>query len=136
MVVRGGAMLFRGAFPTRIFGMSKLFRSTGFVAGLMLLAVSIFAHSPAQAASAEKTNIVMTVGEMCGGCVTKITKRFDGVAGVAKVQCSIEKKSVTLIPKKDVRLSPKGVWEIMESIGKTPKKMVTPTGTFTSKPNA
>lgn len=116
--------------------MSKLFRSSGLVAGLMLLAVSVFVSSPAQAADAEKSRIVMTVGEMCGGCVKNITKRFDGVEGIAKVQCSIEKRSVTLIPEQDVRLSPKGVWEIMESIGKTPKKMVTPNGTFTSKPKA
>jgi mercuric ion binding protein len=116
--------------------MSKLFRSTGFVAGLMLLVVSIFASSSAPAADVAKSNIVMTVGEMCGGCVKKITKRFDGVEGIAKVQCSIEKQSVTLVPKQDVRLSPKGVWEIMDSIGKTPTKMVTPDGTFTSKPKA
>ncbi len=116
--------------------MSKLFRSTGLVAGLMLVAVSIFASSPAQAAGVEKSNIVMTVGEMCGGCVKKITKRFDGVEGIAKVRCSLEKQSVTLIPEPNVRLLPKGVWELMESIGKTPKKMVTPDGTFTSKPKA
>ncbi len=116
--------------------MSKLFRSTGLVAGLMLVAVSIFASSPAQAAGVEKSNIVMTVGEMCGGCVKKITKRFDGVEGIAKVRCSLEKQSVTLIPEPNVRLLPKGVWELMESIGKTPKKMVTPDGPFTSKPKA
>ncbi len=115
--------------------MFKLFRSAGLVTGLILLAVSA-ADSPAQAADVEKSNVVMTVGEMCGGCVKKITKRFDGVQGIAKVQCSLQKQSVTLIPTKDVRLSPKGVWEIMESIGKTPKKMVTPSGTFTSKPKA
>ncbi|QDT04992.1 Heavy-metal-associated domain protein [Rubripirellula lacrimiformis] len=114
--------------------MSKLFRSTGLVAGLVLLAVSVFGHPSAQAADTKKSEIVMTVGEMCGGCVKKITKRFEGVEGVAKLQCSIEKKSVVLTPKPNVRFSPKGVWEIMESIGKTPTKMITPSGTFTSKP--
>ncbi|QDS95177.1 Heavy-metal-associated domain protein [Roseimaritima multifibrata] len=114
--------------------MSKLLRSTGLVAGVMLLAVSLFVSSPAQAAEPAKSNIEMTVGEMCGGCVKKITKRFEGVKGISKVLCSIEKKSVTLIPEQNVRLSPKGVWEAMEGIGKTPIKMVTPTGTYTSKP--
>ncbi|QDT10160.1 cation transporter [Planctomycetes bacterium K23_9] len=99
-----------------------------------LLAVAVWFPSVASAAGTEKTNTLMTVGEMCGGCVKKINARFDGVTGIAKVQCSIEKKSVTLIPTKGVRLSPRGGWEIMESIGKTPKKMVTPVGTFTSKP--
>ena len=78
----------------------------------------------------------MVLRAMCGGCVKKITKRFEGVEGVAKVECSIEKQSVTLIPNTGVQLSPKGVWEIMESIAKTPTKMITPDGTFTSKPKA
>ncbi len=116
--------------------MLSLSRRTGSVTGVMLIALSLLTAAPAQAADADKTSIVMTVGEMCGGCVKKITKRFDGVEGIAKVDCSIEKQSVTLIPKDRVRLSPKGVWEIMESIGKTPTKMVTPDGTFTSKPKA
>ena len=116
--------------------MFVLSRRTGLSVGLALLATAVLFVSPATAAEQEKTNTVMTVGEMCGGCVKKITKRFDGFTGIAKVQCSIEKRSVTLIPDKGVRLSPKGVWEIMESIGKTPTKMVTPDGTFTSKPKA
>ena len=115
--------------------MSFFSRRIGLSVGLALLAVAVLFVSPATAAEKEKRNTVMTVGEMCGGCVKKISKRFDGIEGIAKVQCSIEKKSVTLIPDNGVRLSPKGVWEIMESIGKTPTKMVTPDGTFTSKPS-
>ena len=114
--------------------MLSLFRRTGLVAGVVLMVASVLTASVASSSEREKTNTVMTVGEMCGGCVKKITKRFDGVEGIAKVECSIEKQSVTLIPKDRVRLSPKGIWEIMESIGKTPTKMVTPDGTFTSKP--
>jgi copper chaperone CopZ len=109
-------------------------RRTGLSVGVALLAFAVLSASPGSAAEREKTNTVMTVGEMCGGCVKKITKRFDGVQGVAKIQCSIEKRTVTLIPDKGVRLSPKGVWEIMESIGKKPSKMICPDGTFTSKP--
>lgn len=116
--------------------MLSLFRRAGFAACFMFLAVFVLAASSAQAAKVKQTNIVMTVGEMCGGCVKNITKRFDDVEGVAKVQCSIEKRTVTLIPKKDAKLGPKAIWEIMESIGKTPKKMVAPEGTFTSKPKA
>ncbi len=59
-----------------------------------------------------------------------------GVKDAAKVQCSIEKKAVTVIPEQDVRLSPNGVWELIESIGKTPNKMVTPNRTITSKPKS
>lgn len=89
---------------------------------------------PVSAKESASNQIVLTVGEMCGGCVKRITARFDSVDAVTKVVCSIEKKSVTLVPKDGVKLSPKGIWQIMESIGKTPKKMITPDGTFTSKP--
>ena len=76
----------------------------------------------------------MTVSEMCGGCVKKITKRFDDEKDVAKVECSIDKKTVTLIPKEGIKLNAKKMWEIMEGISKTPTKLVSPEGTFTSKP--
>lgn len=88
------------------------------------------------AESKSENQIVMTVEEMCGGCVKKITKRFDDVKNVAKVSCSTEEKTVTVFPKDDAKLSPKAVWEIMEEIGKTPKKMVVQSGTFTSKPKS
>jgi copper chaperone CopZ len=106
---------------------------------LATLAFTLIAPTPASAEPVSgkepaSSQIVMTVGEMCGGCVKRITARFDSVDAVTKVVCSIEKKSVTLVPKDGVKLSPKGIWEIMESIGKTPKKMITPDGTFTSKP--
>tara|TARA_R110002049_G_scaffold2750_10_gene22482 strand:+ start:154910 stop:155260 length:351 start_codon:yes stop_codon:yes gene_type:complete len=108
-------------------------RTTAFPTCVALSTAALFC-SPAPAAETQNRNTVMTVGEMCGGCVKKITTRFDDVKGIAKLECSIEKKSVTLVPEKGVRLSPKAIWVIMESIGKTPNKMVTPDGTFTSKP--
>ena len=115
--------------------MLSFVRKVGLMAAVMMVA-GVAAPSDVLSAERTKTNTVMTVGEMCGGCVKKITKRFDEVEPVAKVECDIEKQSVTLIPKTGVRLSPKGIWEIMESIGKEPKKMVTPEGTFTSKPKS
>jgi hypothetical protein len=50
------------------------------------------------------------------------------------IDCSIEKKTVTIIPKDGVKLSAKKIWEIMEGISKTQIKLVLPEGTFTSKP--
>ncbi|KLU01967.1 putative transmembrane region and signal peptide protein [Rhodopirellula islandica] len=119
-----------------------MFGSNGNGLGLVALACLLSGWFSPAAASAETLDskrdpshqIVMTVGEMCGGCVKKITARFDSVDAVTKVVCSIEKKSVALVAKDGVKLSPKGIWELMESIGKTPKKMITPDGTFTSKP--
>jgi hypothetical protein len=86
------------------------------------------------AEEAEKTNTVVTVSEMCGGCDKKITKRFEDEKDVSKIECSIEKKTVTLVPKEGVKLNAKKVWEIMEGISKTPTKLESPEGTFTTKP--
>lgn len=102
---------------------------------LLCAAVLAIASISSTATAAEKeAPTVITVGEMCGGCVKKITKRFDEIKGIDGVRCSVEKKSVTVVPEQGVRLSPRGLWEVMESIGKAPKKMVSPMGTFTEKP--
>ena len=109
-------------------------RRSGMAAAMTLLMALPVVASAAVQADATKKNTVMTVGEMCGGCVKKITKRFDGVKGIAGVKCSIEHNTVTVVPEDNIRLSPRGVWAIMEGIGKTPKKMICPLGTYTSKP--
>lgn len=82
----------------------------------------------------KKTNTVVTVSEMCGGCVKKITKRFDEEKDVAKVDCNIENKAVPLTPTESVQLSAKKIWEIMEGISQAPTKLVSPEGTFIFKP--
>lgn len=96
---------------------------------LLLLPASVRADD-----KKKPTNTTVTVGEMCMGCVKQITARFDKDKGVSKVTCDIGKRSVNIIPAKDVRLSAKKIWEIMVSIGKKPEKLVGPEGTFTSKP--
>jgi copper chaperone CopZ len=77
---------------------------------------------------------VMTVKEMCGGCVKKITKHLQPMKGIASIQCDIKSKTVKVIPKSGHTLSPKVLWTEMDDIGKTPTKLVGPSGTFTSKP--
>lgn len=99
-----------------------------FTLGVVTVSPYCFAEEQA------KTNTVVTVREMCVGCVKKITKRFDEEKDVAKVECSIDKKPVTLIPEEGVQPSAKKMWEIMEGISKAPTKPVSPEGTFTSKP--
>ncbi|MGH7126971.1 MAG: heavy-metal-associated domain-containing protein [Planctomycetaceae bacterium] len=96
----------------------------------MLLALGLAGSLEA----AESTKTVITVGEMCGGCVKRITAKLEPMPGIADVRCDIETKRVFVTPEKDVALSPRGLWEAMESIGKTPKRLTGPSGTFTSKP--
>jgi mercuric ion binding protein len=99
-----------------------------------ILALAVSVPSSEAALFADKTATVVEVSEMCGGCVKKITQRFEKVTDVASIKCDIPSKSVTITPKASVTLSPKTLWEIMDEIGKTPVKLAGPSGTFTAKP--
>jgi copper chaperone CopZ len=111
--------------------MSLLFRrSVLFLALMPLVAVC----TTVQAGNQERQTVV-TVSEMCGGCVKNITTRLQKVSDVEKIECDIATKTVTITPKSDKTLSPKFIWETMAEIGKTPTKLVAPSGSFTAKPN-
>ncbi len=99
-----------------------------------LLLIALLVPTTTQADQKKPVLTTITVGEMCSGCVKKITARLEQEKSIAKIKCDIPTKTVTLAPADNVRFSPKKLWEIMESIGKKPKKLVGPNGTFTSKP--
>jgi copper chaperone CopZ len=88
------------------------------------------------AAAQTQNRTVVTVGEMCGGCVKKINAKLDGFPGIATVQCDTRTKTVTITPTTNSVLSPRQLWDALDEIGKTPVKMVGPGGTFTSKPKS
>ena len=100
------------------------------------IALLVLALTTAEAGEAAETPAatVISVGEMCGGCVKKINAKFEGVEGIGSVRCDIASKTVTLMPASGYRLSPRGLWVMMDEIGKTPRKLVGPSGTFTEKP--
>lgn len=100
------------------------------------LAFVVTAANGVAADQSTKMETVMTVGEMCGGCVKKIEKTLKPMKGVAGVRCDIKSKTVTVTPKSRVVLSPKTLWEAMAEIGKSPTKLVGPGGTFTEKPKS
>lgn len=103
-------------------------------AGVAVVAATRTAEA---AKTAKKTVTTMTVtGEMCGGCVKKITAKLQPMSGVARVQCDIKTKTVHVTPQRGRTLSPRKLWEAMEEIGKTPAKLSGPSGTFTKKPKS
>jgi copper chaperone CopZ len=110
--------------------MTSLFRFSAVAALVLALGLS----AGLRAADSKDQQTVMTLGEMCGGCVKKITAKLEKMSGVAAIRCDIEAKTVSVTPKRDVTLSPRSLWETMEEIGKTPKKLTGPSGTFTEKP--
>ena len=73
---------------------------------------------------------------MCGGCAKKIEKKLKPMQGVGELRFDAKAKTVTVVPKPKATLSPLTLWTAMEEIGKTPKKLVGPAGTFTKKPKS
>jgi len=91
-----------------------------------------FAASLDAAETSAKTEMV--VGEMCGGCVKKITARLKQMPEIATIQCDIKTKTVTVVPQANKSISAHVLWDAMAQIGKTPSKLTGPSGTFTSQP--
>lgn len=101
---------------------------------VVLLVLTMLAAGVQAQADSQPAPTVVTVGEMCGGCVKTITKQFNGFKGVAEVTCDIPSKTVTFRPAGGQKLSPLVIWTEMDEICKTPLKLSGPSGTFTSKP--
>jgi len=87
----------------------------------------------ATAEAAAPQDTVVTFGEMCGGCVKRINAQLTKMPEIAGVKCDVATKSATVTPAAS-GVSARVLWEALEGIGKTPVKMVGPSGTFTTKP--
>lgn len=98
----------------------------------LIVAFLAFGAAPALAQKGEAT--VVTVKEMCNGCVKQINKRLTGFPGVSAVSCDLKSKTITITPQPGGTVSSRALWEAFDEIGKNPVKMVTPQGTYTSKP--
>ena len=97
------------------------------LAGLFLLA--------AHARAADPPATTITVPEMdCASCAKKVGGKVAEVPGVAKVEYSVEARTLKVTPKAGATLSPKALWEAVEKGGKDPSKLEGPGGTFTKKP--
>jgi copper chaperone CopZ len=111
-----------------------MLRAINHRAATLALAVLLCTGAVELEARDQPAATVMTVKAMCGGCVKKITKHLQPMEGVAAIQCDVKAKTVTVTPKAGHTFSPKVLWTAMDDIGKTPTKLVGPSGTFTSKP--
>ena len=89
--------------------------------------------TPADAAQPQYTWIY--VDDMhCAGCAKKIARKLYTVPGVVKVQTHLEKHFAVVTPQAGKQVSPRAVWEAVESIKFKPVKLQGPSGIYTSKP--
>ena len=89
----------------------------------------------ALAAEAEYTWIYIT-DMHCGACAKKIARKLYTVPGVVKVQTSLKENFAVITPQAGKSISPKAVWEAVQSVEFTPVKLQCPEGVYTSKPRA
>jgi copper chaperone CopZ len=70
----------------------------------------------------------------CDHCAKKIARKLYAVPGVVQVRADVPKNIAYVIPQQGKTVSPKQVWEAVESAGFPVARVVTPTETFTTKP--
>ena len=100
---------------------------------LGFLAIFVMANA---AAAAEPTKTLIHVETMhCAGCAKKIAGKLQKVAAVDKVTADVEKKTMIVVAMRSLP-SPRSLWEATEAAGYKPTKIVSPRGTFTSKPKS
>ncbi len=102
--------------------------------GVALVASMCLLSQEIRASDAKATTILVPDMD-CGGCAKKLAKELSKVAGVAKVEPDLEAKTIKVTPKANSTVSPKSLWEAVETAGKMPTKLDGPSGSFSEKPS-
>lgn len=93
-----------------------------------------FTESGGHAYGADPATTVVTVKSLCPNCGKKIVGRLKTLPGVSAAQMDVTQKTFTI--QSNPNISPKSVWETVESNGELPIRLEGPGGTFTSKPKS
>ncbi len=86
------------------------------------------------AAEAVLETSVTIEGMHCAVCAKKVTKKLTSVSNVKSASADPEKGTAVIVPADGKDVSPKSLWEAVESAGYKPTGLKGPAGTFTSKP--
>ncbi len=106
-----------------------------FARTLAAVALAALVAQAAQSQVPVPAATTITVPDLdCASCAKKVGGKVAEVVGVAKVEYSVEAKTIRVIPKAGATLSPKALWEAVEKGGKDPSKLEGPGGTFVKKP--
>lgn len=70
----------------------------------------------------------------CDACAKKIARKLYAVPGVVEVRADVQKNLAFVVPQKNKQLSPRSLWDAVESAGFKVTRLTTPQGTYTSKP--
>jgi len=99
-----------------------------------VLAWAMACAAIAQAAEAPVDTVVSIKDMHCASCASRVGKKLEGVANVKSVNVDCDKGTALVVTAEGKTISPKAVWEAVESTGYKPLELKGPTGTFKSKP--
>ena len=72
----------------------------------------------------------------CKACAKKIARKLYTVPGVGAVRANVKKNFALITPQNGKDPSPRAIWEAVEATKFKPVKLVTPRGTFKTKPKS
>lgn len=95
----------------------------------------IASAATAQAAESAQLTWIFVKDMHCANCAKKIARKLYTVPGVVKVQTHLKEHFAVVTPQAGKSVSPRAVWEAVESIEFEPVKLQGPNGVYTSKPS-
>lgn len=102
----------------------------------LTLASLWFTGSIVKAADPQMTTLIAIEGMHCQACANKVAKKLAAAARVADAKVDIKTGQAVIIPMKGARVSPRALWEAVESSGYSPTRLAGPDGVFSTKPNS
>jgi copper chaperone CopZ len=100
----------------------------------LTLAVSTLAASLAHAQNSPTWTAIYVTDMHCETCAKKIARKLYATPGVREVKANVPKNLAFVVPEAGKTCSPRSLWDAVEQAGFEPVKIVSPAGTFTSKP--
>lgn len=97
-------------------------------------ALLLGAAPPALAADAPPTTTIKVKDMHCPNCAKKIARKLYAVPGVVAVKTNVKTHTAYVAAQANKTLSPRQLWEAVESAGFAPVSLSGPSGTFTQKP--
>jgi copper chaperone CopZ len=101
---------------------------------LLGLAVAGLTSGVAQATTPVTYTTIHVHDMHCGECAKKIARKLYVVPGVVEVRADVPKNIAYVVPQQGKALSPRTLWESVESAGFRVAKLVGPHGEYSSKP--
>lgn len=100
---------------------------------LLGLGLSLFVSRASLSAEVDRT--VIYVKDMhCAMCAKKIASKLSAVPGVVQVKTQVKKGTAVVMTQKGKPVSPRALWEAVESASFEPIKVAGTQGSFEKKP--